>query len=72
MSILLGESHVPQCLASILLLTLSAHTQEGYGTFLVDTVCLFVCVSVCYHLIVNIVRFYSLTKVHVHVCTALF
>ena len=46
-------------------LTLSARAQEGYGTCLV---CLFVCLSVCYHLIVDIVHFYGLSKVH----TALF
>ena len=41
-------------------LTLGAHAQEGYDTC---PVCLFVCVSVCYHLVVNIVCFYGLSKV---------
>ena len=40
----------------IALLTLGVHAQEGYGTC---PVCLFV----CYHLIVDIVRFYGLPKV---------
>ena len=38
-------------------LTLGAHAQEGYG------VCLPVCLSVCYHLIFDIVRFYGVSKV---------
>ena len=38
------------------LLTLGAHAQEGYCTCLV-------CLSVCYHIIVDIVRFYGLPKV---------
>ena len=37
------------CLGLFLLLTLGAHAQEGYGSCLV---CLCVCLSVCYHLIV--------------------
>ena len=41
-------------------LTLGAHAQEGYGTC---PVCLFVRLSVCYHLVVNIVRFYGLSMV---------
>ena len=41
------------------LLTLGAHAQEGYGTCPVCC-CL---TSVCYHLIVDIVRFYGLPKV---------
>ena len=43
-----------------LLLTLGAHAQEGYGIFLV-------CVSVCYHSIGNIHRFYAENEIHVHV-----
>ena len=37
-------------------LTLGAHAQEGYGSCLV---CLCVCVSVSYHSIGNIRRFYA-------------
>ena len=38
-----------------LFLTLGAHAQEGYGTCPV-------CLSVCYHLMVDIIHFYGLTK----------
>ena len=44
-----------------ILLTLGTHPQEGYGTCLV---CVCVCVSVCYHSIGNIRRFYAENEVH--------
>ena len=46
------------------LLTLGAHAQED--TVLVSSVCM----SVCYHLVISVIRFYGLSKVHVH--TAVF
>ena len=71
----LRELHVPMFFLTVhpymhhYSLTLGAHAQEGYGTCPVClSVCLFVCLSVRYHLIVDIVRFYGLTKV----CTVLF
>ena len=48
--------HTAQLQSSAYLLTLGAHAQEGYGTCLV---------CVCSHSSVNIVRFYSPSKVHV-------
>ena len=53
-SIAVLSFHIPNTLCMSLIL--GGHAQEGYGTCPV-------CLSVCYHLIVNIVHFYGPPKV---------
>ena len=47
---------LPTCNVDVVLLTLGAHAQEGYGTCLV-------CVSVCVHSSANNARFYAQNEV---------